>query len=293
MNLKIRTYDPKLTIKENAEANNVNELAIKRYIKRNGIDRQGERLTTLLDGLIKAYKKDPTLTVYQFANATKKAPQTIKKYWPVITGEMTIEDFKKEYHLEDTKIAVSDFYNYYATHPSVTRDLLRVESFHNEILEPFCGGGFMSREIQAHGYNVTNYDIIDRGCNRVADFTTLEVEEWKFDIITNPPYINRKTKQNTADTVDHILKCIRICRGKVAVLLPLHYLTSKDRYTRLYVPFPPSRIYVYQNRIIIARNGDFDTYKDQGANLTMYAWFIWEKGYTGDTVLKWLYNVID
>lgn len=95
MNLKIRTYDPKLTIKENAEANNVNELAIKRYIKRNGIDRQGERLTTLLDGLIKAYKKDPTLTVYQFANANKKAPQTIKKYWPVITGEMTIEELKR------------------------------------------------------------------------------------------------------------------------------------------------------------------------------------------------------
>lgn len=42
MNLKIRTYDPKLTIKENAEANNVNELAIKRYIKRNGIARNGD-----------------------------------------------------------------------------------------------------------------------------------------------------------------------------------------------------------------------------------------------------------
>lgn len=49
----------------------------------------------------------------------------------------------------------------------------------------------------------------------------------------------------------------------------------------------------YIKRNGIDRQGDFDTYKEQGANLTMYAWFIWEKGYTGDTVLKWLYNVID
>ena len=33
-----------------------------------------------------------------------------------------------------------------------------------------------------------------------------------------------------------------------------------------------------------AKNGDFEQYK--GAAMS-FAWFIWEKGYKGDTILKW------
>lgn len=31
-------------------------------------------------------------------------------------------------------------------------------------------------------------------------------------------------------------------------------------------------------------NGDFDSIS---SSAVAYAWYVWEKGYTGDTVLKW------
>ena len=33
-------------------------------------------------------------------------------------------------------------------------------------------------------------------------------------------------------------------------------------------------------------NGDFKKYNYNGA--VAYAWFVWEKGYKGDTILKWI-----
>jgi hypothetical protein len=33
-----------------------------------------------------------------------------------------------------------------------------------------------------------------------------------------------------------------------------------------------------------AMNGDFDKY---GSSAAAYAWFIWEKGYKGETTVKW------
>ncbi len=33
-------------------------------------------------------------------------------------------------------------------------------------------------------------------------------------------------------------------------------------------------------------NGDFKTYKFNGA--VAYAWYIWEKGYKGETILRWI-----
>ena len=51
---------------------------------------------------------------------------------------------------------------YYATHPTVTLDLLRVESFHHHILEPACGGGFISEPLKENGYDVLSIGkIID------------------------------------------------------------------------------------------------------------------------------------
>lgn len=31
-------------------------------------------------------------------------------------------------------------------------------------------------------------------------------------------------------------------------------------------------------------NGDFDMY---GSSAAAYAWFVWEKGYQGETIVKW------
>lgn len=267
-------YNPKQSIARNAKRNGVTEDAIRKYIHRNGIDRQADRLAQLVEHCRAIYKSNPDFTPTQLAKATKHDPKTIKKHWDYITGKIGTESSQK--------IQLREYNNYYATHPSVTEDLLKVETFSHDVLEPFCGGGFMADVIEAHGYQVERYDIVDRGNNKVADFTTLELPAGVYDIITNPPYDDH--------IIDHILKCISLCNKKVAMLLPLHYLTSRERYNTLFKPYPPQRIYIYQNRIIIARNGDFETYKDAGTNLAIYAWFIWGKGYQGDPQLKWILN---
>lgn len=174
---------------------------------------------------------------------------------------------------------VNDFY---ATHHSCTSDILREEDFHYTILEPFCGTGTMSRVIEQSGRKVESYDIIDRGYGKVADFFELDVEEGKFDIITNPPYNDR--------LAEIIARCVRLCKQKVAILMPLRYLSSNARYNDIYSVYPPARVYVYQERICIAKNGDFEKYNDAGANLEIYAWYIWEKDYSGETILKWIHN---
>lgn len=267
-------YNPKQSIAKNAKRNGVTENAIRKYIHRNGIDRQADRLAQLIEQCRLVYKDNPEITPSQLAKVTKHDPKTIKKHWDYITGKIETS--------VSPKILLREYNNYYATHPSVTADLLRVEKFSHEILEPFCGGGYMADVIEEHGYHVEKYDIIDRGNNKVADFSTLQIEVGKYDIITNPPYDRH--------TINHILKSIRICGDKVAMLLPLHYLTSKERYNTLFKPFPPIRVWVYQNRIIFARNGDFNTYTDAGTTLSIYAWFVWERGYKGYPQLRWILN---
>ena len=36
-----------------------------------------------------------------------------------------------------------------------------------------------------------------------------------------------------------------------------------------------------------AKNGDFDEMIAGGGSAVAYAWYVWEKGYKGDTILKW------
>ena len=49
-------------------------------------------------------------------------------------------------------------------------------------------------------------------------------------------------------------------------------------------------MYVYQERIIIAKNADFKAYSEVSANMEIYAWYIWERGYKGATELRWISN---
>ena len=171
--------------------------------------------------------------------------------------------------------------DYYATEPLATDLLCEIEQFQSPILEPSCGEGHISKQLIAHGYEVVSRDLVDRGYGEVADFLFLNNEQWDGDIITNPPY---------DDVITLVFRCLDICKDKVALLMPLRYLSSRSRYNKLYKKYPPARVYVYQERICIAKNADFKKYNDAGANLEIYAWYIWQKGYKGATELRWISN---
>lgn len=271
-------YNPSLSVKENAKRNDVTEAAIRYYIKVNNIDRRFDRTQNLIADCRKYLKKHPNATKTELHETTGHSLSTIRMYWEHITTEKELTNFDSQ---KKQKRQLRQLNNFYATHPSCTADILREEEFYKDVLEPFCGVGSMSEVIKQHGHNVLSYDIVDRGYGLVGDFYQVDFPRRKYDIITNPPYDN---------VIDVVLRCLDICKEKVAVLMPLRYLSSGSRYNELYKKCPPKRVYVYQERICIAKNADFEKYNDVGANMEIYAWYIWERGYKGTTELKWISN---
>lgn len=74
--------------------------------------------------------------------------------------------------------------------------------------------------------------------------------------------------------------------NKVCMFLKLTFLESKAR-KELFEKYPPKTVYVSASRLQCAKNGDFATYGKGVATAVAYAWYVWEKGYTGDTIIKW------
>lgn len=47
---------------------------------------------------------------------------------------------------------------------------------------------------------------------------------------------------------------------------------------------PPRTVYISRSRLACYKNGDMSA-KPESA--IAYAWYVWEKGFTGDPVIKW------
>lgn len=169
--------------------------------------------------------------------------------------------------------------DYYATEPRAAELLLEVEEFYPFIWECACGEGHLAEVFKAHGYHVTASDIVDRGYGQVRDFLSYSFPV-VCDIITNPPYKYAK------EFVEHALDIIPN-GNKVAMFLKLQFLEGKAR-RKLFEKYPPKTVYVASGRLLCAKNGEFEKMKAGGGSAVAYAWFVWEKGYIGDTVVKWI-----
>lgn len=173
--------------------------------------------------------------------------------------------------------------DYYATEPKAVEILLENEEFSNYVWECACGEGHISEVLKKHGYKVKSSDLIDRGYQgtEVADFLKIQKADIKNDfsrdIITNPPYKYAK------EFAEHALE-ISMDSAKVAMFLKLTFLEGQAR-KALFKKYPPKKIYVFSGRVKCAKNGDFENI---GSSAVAYAWFIWEKGFCGDPVIKWI-----
>ena len=166
--------------------------------------------------------------------------------------------------------------DYYATEPKATKWLMKLEKFKGPILEPSCGEGHISEQLIKGGYQVISRDLVNRGYGEVADFLSIDNMAWNGDIITNPPY------KYGQEFVEKALQIIP--EGyKVAMFLKLQFLEGKHRRVMFDVT-PPKRIWVSTSRLKCAMNGEFDKMTGSAAS---YAWFVWEKGFHGDTIIKW------
>lgn len=163
--------------------------------------------------------------------------------------------------------------DFYATDPIAGEFLINLEKLNSNIWECACGEGHLGKVFEAHGYNVKATDIIDRGYGQGGvDFLKC-YEKFDGDIVTNPPY------KYAEEFIKHSLSLIDD-GNKVCMFLKVQFLEGKSR-KKLFKNTPPSRVWVSSSRIKCGKNGVF------GSSMVAYAWYVWEKGYKGDTILKW------
>lgn len=170
-------------------------------------------------------------------------------------------------------------FDYYATDPKAVEMLLELEQFAPVIWEPACGEGHISKVLQAHGYQVISTDLVYRGFGdpEPLDFLKETLDGFEGDIITNPPY------STGLEFVQRALESVRP-GGKVAMFLKVQFLEGQKRGgPSLRIP-PPRIVYISRSRLACYKNGDMSV-KPESA--IAYAWYVWEKGFTGDPVIKW------
>ena len=171
-------------------------------------------------------------------------------------------------------------HDYYATEPKAVELLLAKETFAPVIWECACGEGHLSKALEKAGYTVVSTDLIYRGFGYPVpvDFLTDKNEScFSGDIITNPPY------KYALEFVEQAIRVIKP-HNKVAMFLKLTFLEGQKRKS-FFESNPPKTIYVSSSRLICARNGEFEKF---GSSAIAYAWYVWEKGYLGDSVIKWI-----
>ena len=167
--------------------------------------------------------------------------------------------------------------DYYATEPIASHLLLQVEPDLNNIWECACGEGHLAKVFDNAGKLGKATDLIDRGYGTIEDFLLCKEPYNDGDIVTNPPY------KYAQEFVQHALELVDVGRY-VCMFLKVLFLESRSR-KELFTKFPPKVIYVSSSRINCAKNGDFNTYT---SSAIAYAWYVWQKGYAGESIVKWI-----
>lgn len=168
--------------------------------------------------------------------------------------------------------------DYYATDPRAAELLLEVEPDLNNIWECACGEGHLAEVFRKAGKLNLATDIVDRGyVDCTKDFLDENIAGYVGDIVTNPPYKYAK---------EFVEKALEIVPNehKVCMFLKVTFLEGKAR-KEFFKKYPPKIVYVCSGRIPCAKNGDFDKYP---SSAVAYAWYVWEKGYQGQTVIRWI-----
>lgn len=176
--------------------------------------------------------------------------------------------------------------DYYATDPIAIDKLLSVERPHMQIWECAAGGGHLSKRLTENGFNVCSTDIKERGYPLDArqDFLAAMPQSMplsgEFDILTNPPYkYATEFVHKALELLPHSCNCY--------MFLKLTFLEGKRRRVELFDKTPPRNVYVFSDRMVCAKNGDFESMKHIGSAVS-YAWFVWQKSYTGTTEVRWI-----
>ena len=216
--------------------------------------------------------------------------------------EIVMKEKKTKQYNPIKKKESNDEKSLYQTPHVLTEQLLLRETFDFNIWDGFCGKGAIIDVIADH-YNTSfvlekvyeNFSNIyasdlntsfnkkypiylsNLSDNKKIKETEIEiksttqdffeVEQGVYDnLITNPPWLI------FSDAIKHAKKIIK---NKIAMLLPIQFLTGKERYDILTdINFPLTKVYIF-NRLLLFSSELREDEKINVGNIGV-AWFVWE-----------------
>ena len=162
--------------------------------------------------------------------------------------------------------------DFFPTPAWATHALVDNERFDGGVWECACGNGAMSRVLERET-RVRSSDLYARGYGEVGvDF--LKTSDRAANIVTNPPY-------NSAE--GFVRRGLALADRKFALLLRLAFLEGRHRADTIFFTAPPSRVWVFSERITFYPAGA----ERRGSGTTAYAWFVWDKDAPSGTELRW------
>lgn len=147
------------------------------------------------------------------------------------------------------------------------------------IIETSVGAGHIAHVFERYGCEVEAYDIVDRGYpgTIVQDFLSLDRLRCKAEkmFVQNPPY--KQALEFIKRSLDFCLPGEYVC-----ALLKIQFLESIKRY-EFFKSAPPKYVVVFSARTVCLKEGK----ERQYSSAMCFAWFIWQKGYTGMPMITW------
>ena len=177
-------------------------------------------------------------------------------------------------------------HDFYATDPQTVK--LFLNEFHKDnqlegdILECTCGQGHIAKVLEEMypNNNVEGVDLIDRGYGQGGiDFITHKFDRKFGTVITNPPFSLAK---------EFIEKGLDVSNKYVIMLCKIQLLEGIKR-KEMFLNTPLKYVYVHSTRQNPWRNGETTDSNGKKWSTTMcLAWFVWDKEYEGEPVIRWI-----
>lgn len=173
--------------------------------------------------------------------------------------------------------------DFYATDPKATKMCLKeLEKYYDtslmNIWEPAAGMGHISNLLKEEGINVVKEsDLVDRGIGATIENFLETKDMGNADcIFTNPPY------KIAEDFLNHFIEISD--KGDLYVFLGRIQFLEGSKRRKIFDENPPKYVFVHSKRINCWKDGK----EVKESSAMCYAWFVFEKGYKGDTIIKWL-----
>ena len=132
----------------------------------------------------------------------------------------------------------------------------------------------LSTDLIDRGYGEGGVDFLDD--DQISRFGQFD------NIITNPPF---------KFALDFVLQAKKMARKKICILNATMFLDGIKRY-EMWVDkeFPLKTMYQFSGRVVFRKNEVVD---QSQSGLIPWAWFVFEKGYTGKPTIDWILPELD